>query len=489
MLHRTVAVLGASYGGVRAAQILAAGLSKKWKVILIDRNDHANHLYVFPRMVVLPGHDEKAFIPYTGCFSPFHVPGSGTPLPPPITADTEFIHANIVSLSQDSVVYEPITRDPETPKSLVSLGFDYVVYALGAQVPSPANVWSHEGESHGRDRGTGVISIRGTKAEGIEWFQKSQDRIKEAKSVLVVGAGAMGIQFASDIKDVYPDKRVTLIHSRNYVMPIYKKELRDIILNSLKKLGVEVILGERIDLKTAYNIQYNDKGERIVRTLNGRELDAELVLLCTGQKPNTDLLGSFAAEAIHPIHKTASVLRTLQIAKVPQGTPSWIAEVETLMQKLDIGEEPAESSVVEQEPKDNSEQAALFPNVFVIGDACDGFGAIKAGHVAHHQAEVAANNIIHLIKREGAENTIEDRAHGSCDTSKANNVLKGPAGTQDTKLEEYKPGLPAIKISLGRRSYCYQLQNMVGERDDGHDDLEAPRIWPYFGADPSDLSA
>ncbi|EEB87639.1 hypothetical protein MPER_14950, partial [Moniliophthora perniciosa FA553] len=42
MTLKTVAVLGASYGGNRAAQILAAGLPEGWRIVLVDRNTHFN---------------------------------------------------------------------------------------------------------------------------------------------------------------------------------------------------------------------------------------------------------------------------------------------------------------------------------------------------------------------------------------------------------------------------------------------------------------
>ncbi|KAJ7932912.1 hypothetical protein B0H13DRAFT_754356 [Mycena leptocephala] len=35
---KTVVVLGASYGGARAAQVIAAGLPEGWRLVLIDRN-------------------------------------------------------------------------------------------------------------------------------------------------------------------------------------------------------------------------------------------------------------------------------------------------------------------------------------------------------------------------------------------------------------------------------------------------------------------
>jgi len=61
-------------------------------------------------------------------------------------------------------------------------------------------------------------------------------------------------------------------------------------------------------------------------------------------------------------------------------------------------------------------------HIFAIGDVAD-TGAIQAGHTAYWQAEVAARNILRLIDR------VEGRA--------------------TEELEVYKPGPPAIKVTLG----------------------------------------
>jgi NADH dehydrogenase FAD-containing subunit len=42
---KTVAVLGASYGGTRAAQILAQNLPDGWRVVLVDRNRYASIIF------------------------------------------------------------------------------------------------------------------------------------------------------------------------------------------------------------------------------------------------------------------------------------------------------------------------------------------------------------------------------------------------------------------------------------------------------------
>jgi NADPH-dependent 2,4-dienoyl-CoA reductase/sulfur reductase-like enzyme len=66
-----------------------------------------------------------------------------------------------------------------------------------------------------------------------------------------------------------------------------------------------------------------------------------------------------------------------------------------------------------------------YPHIFAIGDAADAFGAVPAGHNAYAQGEVAARNIITLIKHRAA------------------------GGGSTPELEQYTPGEPAIKVSLG----------------------------------------
>jgi NADH dehydrogenase FAD-containing subunit len=39
-----------------------------------------------------------------------------------------------------------------------------------------------------------------------------------------------------------------------------------------------------------------------------------------------------------------------------------------------------------------------YPHIYVVGDAADAFGALKAGHTAWGQAEIAADNVVALVK-------------------------------------------------------------------------------------------
>lgn len=123
-----------------------------------------------------------------------------------------------------------------------------------------------------------------------------------------------------------------------------------------------------------------------VLTTDGKRLQADLVLFCTGQVQNTWFLESISPQSInHRDGGAAYVLPSLQLA---------IKRHEKV--------EPSE-----------------HPHIFVIGDAADAFGALKAGHVAWEQAEFACRNILKLIR--GGEE----------------------------ELDQYSPPQVAIKVSLG----------------------------------------
>lgn len=64
----------------------------------------------------------------------------------------------------------------------------------------------------------------------------------------------MGVELVSDIKYFYPDKEVTLIHSRDRLMNHFGKRLGDYALIALKdELKVRVLLNERPTMPAAGN--------------------------------------------------------------------------------------------------------------------------------------------------------------------------------------------------------------------------------------------
>jgi len=452
---KTVVVLGASYGGARAARLLSESIPDNWRVIVIERNSHANHLYVIPRYTVVSGHEHKAFIPYTNLF------GS-------CPTQNLILQATVTKLTAHTVT---ISRSFPQFGLSNEIHFDYCVYALGSRLPAPIDAWGETEESHEENVDVlgeaedecgqeaecsrsvkGKQKKSGSKAEAIEWLQRGQKKIKDVDNILIIGGGALGIQFASDIKDVYPEKHVTLLHSRSRLLPRFDPLMHSEIAQGLEDLGVELLLSTRLDLASLSEhgkITEDGKRLRTVRTTAGRSLTADLVLLCTGQTPNTTPLKEFAPEAVDESTGYAKVNRALQLVPtqaLPEGTSSGdgsLDGVESLLDDLDLDGEP---------------QPTPYGHIFVVGDSADAFGAIKAGHNAYFQAEVASRNILGLISSENASR-------------------------EDLELQEYTPKAPMIKLSLGLKKAVYQTDGLIGWKEDQNEDLDAPLIWNYYGAD------
>lgn len=454
---KTVVVLGASYGGARAARLLAESIPDDWRVIVVDRNSHANHLYVIPRYMVIPGHEHKAFIPYTNLFGP-------------CPTENLILQATITKLSSHTV-----TLSRSFPQFGLSdeIHFDYCVYALGSHLPAPIDAWGETVESHeemvdvlgdaesrdDRPQSKGKQKKTGSKQEGIEWLKRGQKKIKDVDSVLIIGGGALGIQFASDIKELYPEKQVTLLHSRSRLLPRFDPLMHSEVARGLEDLGVDLLLSTRLDLASLSEPctqSAQSKPTRSVRTTTGRTLSADLVLLCTGQTPNTTLLRDFAPETIDESTGYAKVNRALQLTPVgsmessSSGNES-VDEVSQILNSLDLMD-------------DETIVPTPYGHIFVIGDAADTFGAIKAGHNAYFQAEVASRNILQLISRSSSS-------------------TDGTA-PQEVELQEYVPKAPMIKLSLGLKRAVYQTDGLIGWKEDQNEDYDAPLIWKYYGADP-----
>ena len=146
----------------------------------------------------------------------------------------------------------------------------------------------------------------------------------------------------------------------------------------------------------------------------------------------------------------ARVRRTLQIAKPVDevSCPFWrlslsAADAEALpFSPRSVSPTPSEDEQDDEpqiEIEEDPSTRVAAEHVFAIGDVADAFGAVNAGHNAFFQGEVAARNILKLVRRR-----------------------EGAATAEDMKLEKYSPGPPAIKVSLGLVSVLARGVVVVG---------------------------
>jgi pyruvate/2-oxoglutarate dehydrogenase complex dihydrolipoamide dehydrogenase (E3) component len=76
----------------------------------------------------------------------------------------------------------------------------------------------------------------------------------------------------SSIKEFYPDKTVTLIHSRDRFLPLFDKGIHEETVKRFEELGVEYILNDRVLLSGPPE----SSGTATLRTKAGRTITSDL---------------------------------------------------------------------------------------------------------------------------------------------------------------------------------------------------------------------
>jgi len=88
----------------------------------------------------------------------------------------------------------------------------------------------------------------GAKLDGVTYLRQHAEKIQRSPRIVVIGAGAVGVQTATDIKELYPDKSVTLVHSRKNMMNTFHPGFHDIVEERCRELGIDTVLGSRVKL-------------------------------------------------------------------------------------------------------------------------------------------------------------------------------------------------------------------------------------------------
>ncbi|MDP4142857.1 MAG: FAD-dependent oxidoreductase [Bacillota bacterium] len=108
------------------------------------------------------------------------------------------------------------------------------------------------------------------------------DKSKQAKKMVVVGAGYIGVELVEAFET--NGKEVTLIEGADRIMSKYlDKEFTDIAEKEFADHNVKLALGETV-------VRFEGKDGKVSKVITSKgEYDADVVILCIGFRPNTDL--------------------------------------------------------------------------------------------------------------------------------------------------------------------------------------------------------
>ncbi|KAG9786667.1 Fe-regulated protein 8 [Exophiala dermatitidis] len=270
---KNVVVIGGSMAGFFLAKELAESLPTGYRVILIEKKSHYHFTWNFPRISVVDGHDNKCFIPF---------PRQISTAPAGVY---EFRQATVVAIDPHKVTLD----DGST------IEYEYLAIATGSKARYPAQLDANE------------------KRECIDYFQAQRGQIEAAKDIVIVGGGAAGVEIAGDIKTKFPDKNVTLVHSRDRLLNNFDPALHEIAKKALEGMGVVVYLADRVvsDLDPELT-----KSVKQVMLRDGKVLQCDHLIKCTGQSAQSDLTKEFSPASVAPTGGIR-IEKTLQMKDAP----------------------------------------------------------------------------------------------------------------------------------------------------------------------------
>lgn len=214
-------------------------------------------------------------------------------------------------------------------------------------------------------KATSIILATGARARTLEGYEPDGKLVwtyREAmlpdsmpKSLIIVGSGAIGIEFASFYRTLGAE--VTVVEAQDRILPVEDKEIADFARKEFEKQGIKFItsarlgaLRKRVDgitLALDARVSYDSRDPRVKREEGPSEIHADRLIMAVGIIANTENLG-------------------LEKTKI----------------KLDRGH------IVTNEYMQTDE-----PNIYAIGDVA---GAPWLAHKASHEGIIAAEKIAGL---------------------------------------------------------------------------------------------
>ncbi|KAJ7161388.1 FAD/NAD(P)-binding domain-containing protein [Mycena crocata] len=276
MSKNIVIVGGGTGGGAAVARALSSKLPQA-KITLINPLPYGISRPTLPRMTVAklenePDLVETALIPYDKLF------GKNT--------NGTFVEGIVETIKPNKTGGVVLLADGK------ELPYDVLILAPGAH-------WE------------GFLNLPDDHKAVTPFIDASRATFKKAQKIVFIGGGAVAVEYAGEIKDVWPDKEVTIVHGEDAIMnSTYPANFRKGLEKGLHARGINVILEDFVD-------EIPPVGPATVKTRKGNVIDADLVIPTRGPRPRTEFIAaSLGADSLDE-KKQIKVEPTLQLPGHP----------------------------------------------------------------------------------------------------------------------------------------------------------------------------
>ena len=217
MAKKRIVIIGGGFAG----SLIAKKLENKFKTILIDNKDYFEYTPGILKTIVKPTHIKKIQVIHNNYLK-----------------STSFIKGNIINIDKNKVY----TKDRK-------LFFDYLIIASGSNYKTPI-------------KHPNVLLF-----QSAEELKNNHKRLSKSKEILIIGGGIVGIELAAEIVENYPNKKITLAHSSDRLMPRENIKASIYTKKYLEKKNVDILLNKRVE-----------------------DVKEDLAFFCTGVHPNSQFM-------------------------------------------------------------------------------------------------------------------------------------------------------------------------------------------------------
>jgi NADH oxidase (H2O2-forming) len=127
----------------------------------------------------------------------------------------------------------------------------------------------------------------GSELEGVytvpkdyKYLKEFRERVESAENVVIIGGGFIALEVGDEIREL--GKNVTIVVRSRLLRNSFDPEFSEMVEERLREEGIKVVYGE------LERLLGENKVEK-VKLVDGRELDADLVIFSIGYRPNVDL--------------------------------------------------------------------------------------------------------------------------------------------------------------------------------------------------------
>jgi len=342
-MKRTVLIIGASFSGLTCAHLLHGDFD----VTVIEKRRFFEYTPGILRALVEPAHIESVV-------SPVNVPG------------IKIVFAKVIAMTNKAVFLESGDK----------MKFDYLIVASGSEYPDPIKPQDNE-----RDLETRKQNLR-----------KTAEHIKDAKEVLLVGGGIVGVELAAEIAWKYPQKSIILRTRGERLLKGLPQSCADYAEKWLQKHGVIV--------HTKSPVMPCPPGAQ-------HEHGSKLVLACTGLRRSADNIASVSSSpqlrSRRKLGPDSEEKQQSDGRKIPELS---LGATECPKQPNPVELEDGETEILIEKYLDEFNRIRVnkflclddFPAVFVVGDAAqvNSDRHLETAYTAEVHAMLVSKNIHRL---------------------------------------------------------------------------------------------